>query len=133
MALCSSSWRLYKELRLSGLYPPGTDPSTIGDTRQVSVLELLCEAEDAEAVAAYAECSSTFPATCDFCQDLSLCRSSGFLYVRSRLSPMAFAAVLFQTFALRSVLVHAAPCPRVRSGAPFSSFRSSHHMRAHHG
>lgn len=51
LSLCSSSWRLYKELRMAGLYPPNSDPSTIGQSRHVSMLEVVCEAEDAQLLA----------------------------------------------------------------------------------
>jgi len=49
VALCVSSWRVYRELRLTGLYPPGSDPA--GDIREVSVMEVMCEAEDVELLA----------------------------------------------------------------------------------
>lgn len=51
MSLCSSSWRVYKELRIIGLYPPGSDPASVGDLREVSVMEVMCEAEDVELLA----------------------------------------------------------------------------------
>lgn len=51
LALCSSSWRVYKELRVIGLYPPGSDPASVGELRHVSVLEVMCEAEDVELLA----------------------------------------------------------------------------------
>jgi len=52
VALCISCWRIYRELRLAGLYPPGQD---VGRARakDVSLLEVLCEAED---VALLSEC-----------------------------------------------------------------------------
>jgi len=45
-ALCASSWRIYRSLRMAGLYPPGNDPAGTGKAREVSVLEVMCEAED---------------------------------------------------------------------------------------
>jgi len=45
-ALCTSSWRIYRSLRMAGLYPPGNDPAGTGKAREVSVLEVMCEAED---------------------------------------------------------------------------------------
>jgi len=50
-ALCASSWRIYRSLRMAGLYPPGSDPAGIGKAREVSVLEVMCEAEDVELLA----------------------------------------------------------------------------------
>lgn len=51
MALCTSSWRIYRELRMAGLYPPGTDPASVAKMRNVSLLEVMCEAEDVELLA----------------------------------------------------------------------------------
>jgi len=48
VALCASSWRIYKTLRMNGLYPPGSSPPGVGTIEEVSFLELICEAEDAE-------------------------------------------------------------------------------------
>jgi hypothetical protein len=48
IALCKASWKVYKELRLTGLYPPGVEPVGIGRIREVSPLEVFCEAEDLE-------------------------------------------------------------------------------------
>jgi len=45
-ALCASTWRIYRSLRLAGLYPPGSDPAGVGKAKEVSVLEVICEAED---------------------------------------------------------------------------------------
>jgi hypothetical protein len=51
LALCASCWRVYKELRTTGLYPPGSDPASIGMTKEISVMEIMCEAEDVELLA----------------------------------------------------------------------------------
>lgn len=51
MALCASSWRVYRELRMTGLYPPGSDPAGVGKIREISVMEVMCEAEDVELLA----------------------------------------------------------------------------------
>mmetsp|Transcript_22074 Transcript_22074/g.62703 ORF Transcript_22074/g.62703 Transcript_22074/m.62703 type:complete len:246 (-) Transcript_22074:129-866(-) len=48
MALCHCSWRLYRDLRQAGLYPPGTDPGALDKIRPVSCLEVVCDAEDVE-------------------------------------------------------------------------------------
>jgi len=48
LALCASSWRVYRELRVSGLYPPGAFPTKAGKAKGVSVMEMMCEAEDVE-------------------------------------------------------------------------------------
>lgn len=45
-ALCSCAWRVYKALRTHGLYPPGTMPAGMGRIEDVSLWELVCEAED---------------------------------------------------------------------------------------
>jgi len=50
LVLCASSWRVYRELRMTGLYPPGSNPAGIGHIEEVSFLELICEAEDAKFV-----------------------------------------------------------------------------------
>jgi len=50
-ALCASSWRIYRSLRMAGLYPPGSDPAGIGKAKEVSVLEVMCEAEDVRLLA----------------------------------------------------------------------------------
>jgi hypothetical protein len=52
VALCISSWRIYRELRMAGLYPPGQDVEK-AKAKDVSVLEVVCEAED---VALLSEC-----------------------------------------------------------------------------
>jgi len=52
VALCISSWRIYKELRMAGLYPPGQDVDR-AKVKDVSILEVVCEAED---VALLSEC-----------------------------------------------------------------------------
>lgn len=48
VSLCASSWRVYRELRVTGLYPPGSEPEGVGRIREVSLLEVMCEAEDVE-------------------------------------------------------------------------------------
>lgn len=50
ITLCVCSWRIYKTLRETGLYPPG-DLKNVGKYREVSVLEVVCEAEDLELLA----------------------------------------------------------------------------------
>lgn len=50
IALCTSAWRVYKELRLTGLYPPGSNPAGVGKIEEVSLMELICEAEDVKFV-----------------------------------------------------------------------------------
>merc|ERR1719401_557001 len=42
VVLCASSWRIYKELRMAGLYPPGQDLDRI-KTKDVSLLEVVFE------------------------------------------------------------------------------------------
>jgi len=51
MALCASCWRVYRELRMNGLYPPGVDPAGVGKLREISIMEVMCEAEDVELLA----------------------------------------------------------------------------------
>lgn len=51
VALCLSTWRIYRGLRAVGLYPPDSDPAEVGKIREVSVLEVVCEAEDVELLA----------------------------------------------------------------------------------
>jgi len=47
VALLLSCWRVYKELRVNGLYPPGTLPAGMGGKiEEVSLLEVCCEADD---------------------------------------------------------------------------------------
>lgn len=53
-AICVSCWRIYRELRAAGLYPPGAKGETPRES--VSPFEVLCEAED---VALLAECTRT--------------------------------------------------------------------------
>ncbi|CAK0858717.1 unnamed protein product [Prorocentrum cordatum] len=48
VSLCLSTWRVYRGLRKVGLYPPDSDPTKVGASRDVSVLEVVCEAEDVE-------------------------------------------------------------------------------------
>mmetsp|Transcript_27514 Transcript_27514/g.69083 ORF Transcript_27514/g.69083 Transcript_27514/m.69083 type:complete len:330 (+) Transcript_27514:136-1125(+) len=50
MALCLCSWRVYRELRMTGLYPPGGRPLGVGNIVEVSCLELVCEADDASRI-----------------------------------------------------------------------------------
>lgn len=56
-ALCASIWRVYKELRLAGLYPSGSGPPTPVKADEVSLLELVCEAEDVKTLRAL-QCAS---------------------------------------------------------------------------
>lgn len=53
-AVCVSCWRVYRELRAAGLYPPNAKGEVAHSA--VSPFEVLCEAED---VALLAECSRT--------------------------------------------------------------------------
>eukprot|EP00913_Durusdinium_trenchii_P012557 g11792.t1 len=50
-ALCASSWRVYRALRMAGLYAP-EKPSDVARDRQkdISVLEIICEAEDIDSL-----------------------------------------------------------------------------------
>lgn len=48
VSLCLSTWRVYRGLRKVGLYPPDSDPTKVGESREVSALEVVCEAEDVE-------------------------------------------------------------------------------------
>lgn len=48
IALCACSWRVYRELRQAGLYPPGSDPGAKDKIKAVSCLEVVCDAEDVE-------------------------------------------------------------------------------------
>lgn len=57
VGLLTSCWRVYKELRVNGLYPPGTLPSGMGvKIEEVSLLEVCCEAEDVKFLS---ECDCT--------------------------------------------------------------------------
>jgi len=49
VALCTSSWRIYRALRMAGLYAPDK-PADVAmqKTKEISVLEIMCEAEDIE-------------------------------------------------------------------------------------
>lgn len=53
-AVCVSCWRIYRELRAAGLYPPNSKGETPREA--VSPFEVLCEAED---VALLSECART--------------------------------------------------------------------------
>lgn len=46
LSLLTSCWRVYKELRLNGLYPPGSLPAGLAKIEDVSILEMCCEADD---------------------------------------------------------------------------------------
>lgn len=48
VSLSASTWRIYKTLRAHGLYPPDFNPAQVGNPQKVSVLEVVCEAEDVE-------------------------------------------------------------------------------------
>lgn len=48
VSLCISTWRIYKALRVVGLYPPDSDPKEVGNLREVSIMEVVCEAQDIE-------------------------------------------------------------------------------------
>mmetsp|Transcript_34955 Transcript_34955/g.78749 ORF Transcript_34955/g.78749 Transcript_34955/m.78749 type:complete len:316 (+) Transcript_34955:136-1083(+) len=51
VALCCSSWRIYRCLRRTGLYPPGAPAAEVGKAvEDISVLEVMCEAEDAKLI-----------------------------------------------------------------------------------
>mmetsp|Transcript_56573 Transcript_56573/g.106133 ORF Transcript_56573/g.106133 Transcript_56573/m.106133 type:complete len:288 (+) Transcript_56573:64-927(+) len=51
LALCTSCWRIYRSLRMAGLYAP-EKPSDVARDRQkeISVLEIVCEAEDIDSL-----------------------------------------------------------------------------------
>lgn len=46
LSLLTSCWRVYKELRMNGLYPPGSLPAGLTKIEDVSILEMCCEADD---------------------------------------------------------------------------------------
>lgn len=50
LAACVTAWRVYREMRQSGLYPPGVDTLAKSHMvmQQVSLMEAVCEAEDVE-------------------------------------------------------------------------------------
>jgi len=49
LSLCVSSWRIYRALRMAGLYAPDKPADVAKDkTKEISVLEIMCEAEDIE-------------------------------------------------------------------------------------
>ena len=39
VSLCLSTWRVYRGLRKVGLYPPDSDPTKVGETDALSVLQ----------------------------------------------------------------------------------------------
>jgi len=53
-SLFMSVWRVYRALREAGLYPPDMTPQVRNASREVSLLEIVCESED---VALLDECS----------------------------------------------------------------------------
>merc|ERR1711879_808231 len=58
-ALLAASWRIYRELRLAGLYPPGNQSIAKGLTvKHVSVLEVVCEGEDLATLKGYSCCGA---------------------------------------------------------------------------
>jgi len=74
VVLSTSSWRVYKELRGVGLYPPGAKLENVGQLRPVSMLEVVCEAEDVELLTEFEiRCPGSDSAT----KPLSLCASRG--------------------------------------------------------
>ncbi|CAE8673172.1 unnamed protein product, partial [Polarella glacialis] len=54
LALCVSCWRVYRELRMAGLYAPDR-PADVATrkTTEISVMEIMCEAEDIEYLQAF--------------------------------------------------------------------------------
>mmetsp|Transcript_22406 Transcript_22406/g.64417 ORF Transcript_22406/g.64417 Transcript_22406/m.64417 type:complete len:292 (-) Transcript_22406:54-929(-) len=61
LALCASTWRLYKELRVVGLYPPGSNPARGMKGDEVSLMELVCEVEDAKYLQQKCSCMGDLP------------------------------------------------------------------------
>merc|ERR1712093_492039 len=61
LSLCACCWRVYKGLRVSGLYPPDSDVLQRGAELprhdEVSPFEMLCESEEAQLLQNY-ECRS---------------------------------------------------------------------------
>ncbi|CAK0819779.1 unnamed protein product [Prorocentrum cordatum] len=57
MSLCAATWRVYKELRSTGLYPPGSNLAAVGRMREVPFMEVMCETEDMELIT---ECISPY-------------------------------------------------------------------------
>lgn len=47
VTLCACAWRIYRALRMIGLYPPGGRPLANGPKVEVSYFEIVCEADDA--------------------------------------------------------------------------------------
>jgi len=56
LALLTSCWRVYRELRIQGLEPPGRDPAGAAEDKDVSVLEVICEVDDLDYCARQSEC-----------------------------------------------------------------------------
>eukprot|EP00929_Paragymnodinium_shiwhaense_P004708 TRINITY_DN10582_c0_g1_i1.p1 TRINITY_DN10582_c0_g1~~TRINITY_DN10582_c0_g1_i1.p1 ORF type:complete len:256 (+),score=43.11 TRINITY_DN10582_c0_g1_i1:173-940(+) len=51
MALATACWRVYRELRVTGLYPPSLESLAKGEkVEYVSMLELVCEPDDIKAM-----------------------------------------------------------------------------------
>eukprot|EP00933_Yihiella_yeosuensis_P032512 TRINITY_DN26103_c0_g1_i1.p1 TRINITY_DN26103_c0_g1~~TRINITY_DN26103_c0_g1_i1.p1 ORF type:complete len:290 (+),score=48.74 TRINITY_DN26103_c0_g1_i1:78-947(+) len=49
LSLCMSSWRIYRQLRMAGLYAPDSPADVAKDkAKEISVLEIVCEADDIE-------------------------------------------------------------------------------------
>lgn len=54
LALCTSSWRIYRALRMAGLYAPDKPADVAREkTKEISMLEIMCEAEDIEYLEAF--------------------------------------------------------------------------------
>lgn len=65
VTLCACCWRIYRALRMIGLYPPGQRPMTNGPKVEVSYLEIVCEADDARHISKnVADCNATDDETC---------------------------------------------------------------------
>lgn len=66
VSLCACCWRVYKGLRVTGLYPPNSDALERGTTLpkhdEVSPLEMFCENEEVQLLN-NAECKRDFPFT----------------------------------------------------------------------
>eukprot|EP00929_Paragymnodinium_shiwhaense_P055024 TRINITY_DN27598_c0_g2_i1.p1 TRINITY_DN27598_c0_g2~~TRINITY_DN27598_c0_g2_i1.p1 ORF type:complete len:258 (-),score=37.12 TRINITY_DN27598_c0_g2_i1:283-1056(-) len=63
LALLLNAWRIYRVLRLLGLYPPGNSLLAKGTkVPEVSMLEVICEAEDIALLSEYgAKCNCSAP------------------------------------------------------------------------
>lgn len=101
LALCTCSWRIYRELRATGLYPPGMKPVGLEPIEDVSCLELVCEIDDARR--AHRACHDGRASSLSVCENHWVDVTSVVVAIPSKETASRDSARLAENIAVRSL------------------------------